>query len=145
MKHFFIFIIICFNSQAVSSQTNLNDWKKDSMIHILLNKNEISVSDTIYSRNFMKNINVSLLSTIDTCNKVQLYLLNLPKTHSRRFYFISDTTGITLLDFKDVADLLMYMGKRLSNNCSVSQKEKILIVEYLLDGQKEREMNYRKK
>lgn len=145
MKHFYVLIFICFISKAIYSQRDFNDGRKDTIVQLLIKKNKISISDTIYSRGFMKNINVSLLSTIDTCNKVQLYMVNLPKAHSRRFYFLSDTKGINLLDFNDVADLLIYIGKQLSNNCGVSQKEKILITEYLLDGQKEREINYRKK
>lgn len=143
MKYFLIFILIWFNSETAYSQTSIMDRKKDSIVQLLFNKNKISFSDTIYSRGFIKNINVSLLSTIDTCNKVELYLVSLPKAHSDRFYFISDTSGMTFLDFADVADLLIRIGKRLSNNCSVSQKEKILIAEYLLDGQKQRGMNYR--
>ncbi len=143
MSKFFLiaaFVCLCSN---VFSQEKVSEGERNSVIQLLFEKGAITNSDTIHFKNFIKNISIFLFSTIDTCKNVRLLMANLPTSHSYRYYFISDKNEFLLLDFNDISDLLRYIGERLSNACSVSQKEKIRIVEYLLDDQKRRWINYR--
>ena len=144
MKFFLVFII-CFSCiLRCSCQENIKYKYKEKLANFLYDKGELSYKDTTYFNGFLKNVNVNFISEMDTCLKVKLYSVRMDsRIHSKTFFFAFDESGITFLDFLDFADLLKYLGNALSNKCSVGQKEKIRICEYLLDAQKNKSKGYR--